>query len=631
MRSAMRPIRACAGRWTKVQLVLTLGVSLTQAQVLPSILDTSRQQQPAVIVGVTRVGFTSVFFGDANVERYVAGGTLSIQQKYRGTSLLSGIRSFRDDELFRLQWRYPVAELFVLAPRLEWDVSNDSRSLGISRLERVRGAAYVGYSSLVGRADVYVGAEQAEQLGIRERGFVIGGKLHSQFDQLGDFMLSGSITAERVQLRRRTNSDLGGRIILSIPSTNAFLLTLEYNRQRRDYYTTLGISTDVALEHRSEERWAVVGLLRQAIGPVELAVAPQLSVLSVARFFDAPTPLSGLTYVRRQLQQFDGGVGITLLLSTPRTLHQAGLDIRQRDETNATYDLYIAPTPQLVENVRQSERLRDNRSARLQLWTAHSVELPSRDSITLRAQSTIIRYDTPSPLNYDDRDELSVNAHVGYRRQWSTALSSAVTFEYAAVHFVFLRAQRSALSNWNRSFRLAVGMPYKLGDIQWNPSFEILAQYTSYDFDGLSGVPPSFSFRQITYRDSLRVVLQPLTIEAQVVVRWFVRGDFLWARFAERPTGNGREFFGRLMLWRTVTAQLACGIGARWYELYQQLQLVSLAGLASQQRSVAPDVGIHFTTNDLELRLAGWYELRWVGSAQVQEVPNLQLTVVRPL
>jgi hypothetical protein len=580
---------------------------------------------------MTRIAFTSVFFGDAIIEQSVAGGVLSIQQQYRGTSLLTGIRSFRDDELLRLQWRYLLADSLVLLPRVEWDVSNDSRSLGISRLERVRGAAGIGYSLLIGRAEAYAGAEQAEQLGVREGGLVFGGRFQSLSDQRGDVMLTGTVSAERVQLRRRTNSDLGGRLILSTPNTGVFLLTLEYNRQRRDYYTTLGISTDIALEHRTEERWALDGWLRQEIGPAELVIAPQLSLLGVERFFDSPTPLSGLTYVRRRLHQFDGGVSISLALSTSHTLHEAGLDVRQRTETNATYDQFAAPTPQLVEDVRQSERIRDNHSARLQLWTAHTVELSSHDSLALRAQSTIVRYDTPSPLNYDDRDELSVTAQARYLRQWSPALSSVVTFEYAAEHFVFLRPQRSALSNWNRSFRLAAGIPYALGGVRWHPSFEILAQYTSYDFDGLSGVPPSFSFRQITYRDSIRVSLQPLTIEAQVFVRWFLRGDFSWMQFAERPTGNGRELYVRIMFWRTVTEQLACGFGGRWYELAQQLQLVSLAGLSSQQRSVAPDVGIRFTTSELELRLNGWYELRRIGNGAVQGVPNVQLTVARSL
>lgn len=146
----MRPIRACVGRWNKVPLVLVFGVCIARSQLVPPLLDTSQQRQQAIRVGMTRIAFTSVFFGDALVEQLVAGGTLSIQQQYRGTSLLTGIRSFRDDELLRLQWRYPIAESLMLVPHVEWDVSNDSRSLGISRLERVRGAAGVGYSSLIG-------------------------------------------------------------------------------------------------------------------------------------------------------------------------------------------------------------------------------------------------------------------------------------------------------------------------------------------------------------------------------------------------------------------------------------------------------------------------------------------------
>jgi hypothetical protein len=630
MRSAMQQILACVERWSSRSLALVLSICFAEAQITPPSFDTTLRQ-PSLMVGMTRIGFTSVFLGDATLEQAALGGILSLRQQYRGTSLLTGIRSFRDDELFRLQWRYPVAPSLMLVQRAEWDVSNDSRALGIARMERFRVASGVGHTSLVGRVEAYAGGEQAEQLGIRERGLALGVRLISNTLTIGDVSLDIISDAEQVHLQRRKNADLSARFILSTPESNVLHLATEYRRQRRDYYTTLGITQSIALEHRTEDRWTLDGTLRQEIGPVQLTLAPQFSLLTVERSFDAPTPLSGLTYVRRALQQFDGGVRVELHLTTVRSLHQVGLDVRQRDERNRTYDVFTPPMPQLVEDVRQSESMRDNQSTRLQLWMNHATVLSASDSLELRAQSTMVRYDTPSLLNYDDRDELSHGVQMRYRRRWSTAFTTNVTTEYSAVHFVFLAAQRSALSNWNRTLRTSTQCVYALGDLSWNPSFELIAQYTTYDFEGLSGVPQSFSFRQIAYRDSVRASLRPFMLHAQVFIRWFVRGDFSWAQFAERPTGTGREFFARVMLWRTLADELECGFGGRWYELFQQLRLTSLAGLSSQQQSVAPEAEIRFITSVLELRLNGWFELRRVVGNELQQIPNLQLSVVRSL
>ncbi len=629
----MQQIHACVVR-RSATIIMLAAISLpisSVGQILPPILDTTTIPDH-VSFGVTRVAFTSVFHGDAALNQPILGGILTLRQQYRGASLLVGTISFRDDELFRAEWRYPVGSTVSLFPRFEWDVSNDTRSLGIAKLERLRTAGGIAWEAPWGVFRAIAGYENADQLGVREGGSVVGGEFYSAQQTIGDIGMSIGLRGERVRLRVRTNADLNGRIELaSTNSASTFRLRIEHQRQQRDYYTTLGISSTIALEHRTEQRWIVSGELYQNLWEwLSLTVVPDIQIANVERFFDAAVASSALTYVRRKLDEVNGSVRAVLAVASSVSDHRLELFVGNRTESNATFDQFQSPTPQLVEELRQSERMRDNRWQFLQISTVQKVAVTDRDTISVDASSRIVRYDTPSALNYDDRDELSLLARASLRRRWSNALASSATLEYAATHFVFLRAQRSALSNWNRSVRLAWTFQSVLGALTWYPSFEILAQYTSYDFEGRVGVPTSFSFRQVSYRDSVRLVLPTGSIEAQLYVRWFLRGDFSWSQFAEFPTGTGTEQFIRGMYWRS-SQEHSVGIGVRWYLLEQRLSAASLSQLSSSQRSIAPEAAIRLSVGTMLLELGGWYELRYLQDGQQQILPNVYLTVTRRL
>lgn len=603
-----------------------------RGQVLPPTLDTTAVSQQ-LSIGVSRIAFTSVFHGDAAFRQAVLGGILSLQQQYRGASLLVGTVSFRDDELFRAEWRYAIHPRVSIVPRVEWDVSNDTRSLGIAKLERLRIVGGWGYQSSLGDIHVFAGSEHAEQLGVREAGTALGAQWRGTQYAIGDVGIAFNVGGEYVGLRVRTNADLGGRLeITSIRSaTGSFGVSIEHRRQQRDYYTTLGITSTIALEHRTEQRWTIAATIDQQLWDwLSIAITPDVQVTMVERFFDAPVTTSALTYVRRRLDEISGQLRAILVAQTSWTNHRVEFIVGSRDESNATFDRFSSPTPQLVEELRLSERMRDNQSRLVQIGTIHHLALRRRDTLMLVGQSRLVRYDTPSPLNYDDRDELALLGRLSYRRQWTDVLANTATFEYAATHFVFLRAQRSALSNWNRSFRLASTFGYILPAFQWYPSFEIIAQYTTYDFEGKSGVPTSFSFRQVSYRDSLRFVLASGSVEAQLYFRWFLRGDFSWSLFAEYPTGTGREQFLRGMYWRS-SQPFSIGIGCRWYLLQQHLNAAALSQLSSSQQSIAPEAGIRLTLDAVLLELGGWYEVRTVNDGTRQVLPNLYLNLKRRL
>lgn len=631
MRFVMQLIRGFVALHKPAYPIAVVSVVVTHAQI--SFPSDTLALPPQLWYGLSHIAFTAVFHGDAVVRQPIREGILRLHQQYRGVSLLTGTRSFRDDELLRIEYRYPMGQAIELFPRFEWDVSNDSRGIGISRFERVRLAGGFGYRSASVGSGLYSGFEHTEQLGVRENGNVLGGSVDVSSLNVGEFVADISLQAERVFLTVRRNSDLlfRGVVTYSDLSAISFRMMVEHSRQRRDYYSTLGVSSAVALEHRTQGHWLVGVEYKHDIGWADLSIVPMVRYLEVERYFDQPTLGSTLTYVQRQLLELDASAMATITIHTTVSRHSVNGYIRSRDERNLTAQLFDPPTTVLIEDIRQSERMRDNNSFQLQVSSSHAIAAFTLDTLTFVGSAAIVRYDTPSLLNYDDRDELSFNSRLMYLRHFSTSFQTKVNLEFVAVHFVFLRAQRSALNNWNRALRLGVQCELVLERLRLAPNFEVLAQYTSYDFEGMIGVPTSFSFRQLAFRDSITCTLQPAVILLQYYARWFIRGDFSWQRFAEYPTGSGSEFFIRVFARRMITEAVAIGVGARWYAIEQNVTRSALAVLGSSQQSIAPDIELAVKLDQLELVLSGWYEFRTVSGATQQIIPNIQFNVRRQL
>jgi hypothetical protein len=174
------------------------------------------------------------------------------------------------------------------------------------------------------------------------------------------------------------------------------------------------------------------------------------------------------------------------------------------------------------------------------------------------------------------------------------------------------------------------------------PQFEVLANYTSFDFEDVLGTVQSFSLRQVAYRDSLRIMLNPhATLESRILFRYFERGEFRWREFSETPRDRNIEAFVRTLCvvqpagFAFGTTNMArFGLGGRVYVLTQEPISVGNAprALGFVNRSFAPEtlVEMDFISGTL-LRVSGWYEFQFDRTSFLRGVPNILLSVNLPL
>ncbi|MDI6401615.1 hypothetical protein QLX67_06385 [Balneolaceae bacterium ANBcel3] len=263
---------------------------------------------------------------------------------------------------------------------------------------------------------------------------------------------------------------------------------------------------------------------------------------------------------------------------------------------------------------------------RLELFTQNQITLSNRNELIIRAQSGILRYDTPEGNN-DDRDELRHLVTVSNRHVFSPHLTMILHAGAEATHYVYLSATRSIENNWRRSLRLNPVIQWQPHDrIRWNHSFLARANYTVEDYQ-IEGRPKNDqSSREYAVRSDITLkVAEEWSVEANASRSELRIGRLYWDSFQETPTdtlvtydvtamvhflpGNhrigigGRLFFRRDYLPQgTVTAEVP---GEGGFPV--PMSRVAPGVRYSRQLGPAVDVDLRFSSGN-RLIIRGWVQ-----------------------
>jgi len=110
------------------------------------------------------------------------------------------------------------------------------------------------------------------------------------------------------------------------------------------------------------------------------------------------------------------------------------------------------------------------------------------DSLGLGYSTEKLRFDSPDSLELSDRDRLIHQVRIEYKRRLREDFVAGIEGAVFLDHLVNLEATRSADNRWNRVFLLRPSVDW-LPAPGWSnrASFEVLANYTVYDFESESG------------------------------------------------------------------------------------------------------------------------------------------------
>jgi len=598
------------------QITLLRAISLTD----------STQDIQSWNYGTDKIANTFLFNSDALMQYAFPFGTeYIVKKRYRGSIMRTNTIAIQDNLTVQGLLKQSLTPVFSLLGQVLYSSRSDSRDIALQSAKRIGGYVGIGYKSDIVGGEVYAGYEGNQQLGINGGGSSFFGQVNHIPISLGEGLLvqsrgSGQFTIIDtmrhmadidIALNAYTAGDDQGKNSMSIELRSTLL--------NRDFYSPQGgTQGSLAVEQRQEQRHranADFGI--EIIPMIKADFTLNAEIADIARLFRRPITEFNNTAINRNLQEFTVNVsGAVTYQQEHGTVVRTGFSLFNRDEKNAVIPIFDISQDQL-DIIRKQEFQRDNISNRFRIFSLGQQPIGEQDTIGYDISASLLRYDTPSTQNNDDRDEQLIIGSLFWRRSINQQISMSISGGIQQTHVVFLKSERSSLNNRNSSIRLNPIFHWKTSLFEMHPQFEVLANYTIFDFELPGTALRSFSFRQFSYRDSIMYHFrQGWTLESNLFIRRFDRGIMSWSEFSETPVTMSTEQFFKFLMFVPASHGFRIGLGGRFYRLSQEpyQSNVGQSQLQSETYIYGPEMsGMMIYPDGSSISLKSWYEWQHFG------------------
>jgi hypothetical protein len=537
--------------------------------------DSLESETNTITLSADKLYGNYLFLGLANINLTGDFGTLDIFNRYVGDAYLSFNNAFRDDEDLFINYSYPLTGNLGITAAQNWSLSSDTRSLELNKVEIFNLIGGLKYNvSANSYFDALAGFERNTQLGILNSGpyYSLKGRLNGLY--LDDYIVSGSLNSYYSNLdntRRNHNLDINMNIVGNFESESSLDLFLFYKNSNSANYFKFQTSDIYALnvENRALSHLITnLGLKFRLLGlenELEMSVSDRYEDKTYNDYYQS-SPETGVSKIYHLSDLSFRG---TTQYSGKTFFQKFSLSFGMRNDDYSLDNTSNIDDTQF-NSLSSIENNKDVSTGITTLISETILRVSQLDSLFANFLFSILRSDTPSDQNYDDYDELLVLGGIRYERRLSRIFNAGILFRTHQQHTVNLKSQVSAQNRWFRSYSLSPYFFLRVKDFFYSPRFEVLANYTIYDYDELFSQKNSKSFRQISYRDSLRFRLAgDLFIRTQVHLIYNETGILYWNEFAETPKKNYFEQLYRLMFVTLFDGKYETGIGVRYYKLSQ--------------------------------------------------------------
>ncbi len=415
------------------------------------------------------------------------------------------------------------------------------------------------------------------------------------------------------------------------------MMRVRWVRNRWDFYVpadntvreTFGVQTNI--RSRTEDAYALTNVLQYgAQHPLSASFTATLENRSISNAYryKALSMLSAIPFTTN-VQEFRIEGAWDVRYRTEDSESSLGFVLGERDEKHSIETISGIDNTFQVQRSRQEQRL-DNTALTTRLQASLQAELSERDRLSFTGSSGIFRYDTPDSSNTDDRDELLVTAALREEHQASDYVALALTAEATLGHTVYISGERSANNNWNRIFRLAPEVTATPFDGVRNKTlFDVLANYTVFDFELLIPTVKSYSYRQVAFLDSFSYdITHRFGFDAYGVIRVYERGELRWREFLERPLQRVEEVTFSPQLRFTNNESVLCAVGIRSFAQKRFRYDKGVRVFESTYYSIGPTVDLTLTFSPRSrIELRGWREYQKQTGSGARGMSNVTMTV----
>jgi len=578
-----------------------------------------------------RLTNTYNFTNNARYNLNSGNHTMFIAQSYRGSAIQTANTTFRDDQKFAFRYNYKYNEQLSLSAKQNWINSSDSPILGFNELSRINlmGGAIYSYDQDI-NAQIFAGTERNVTVGFLSYGTILQAKAQANNIKLEDFRLSIDGFSELLNLnldRRNLDNSLRLNLAGGISDDALLFVDVAYKGIKRDLLIPQsGDEINYLIKIRPEDRITTNILLQTAISDNLMLDASLFYDFSrIDNYFNRSVSGFNLSSIKQSFDIDEANVNLNLKYSVKKIDANISYQSYNRTELNRVNNNHNVADNEL-DRIRQTESQRDNNTGMNTLVGRMEWRFSNTDTVYFQQSLALLRYDTPSEQNNDDRDEFSSYSLLGYGKKIDNRLSANIRLDLRNVHLVYLKSSRSSLNNWNRVIRLMPGFHFQSDDLMYSTAFEVVANYTVYDFESDGVSARSFSYRHIAYKDSLDIKLsKSISIQTKSFLRYFENGLLFWDSFSESPRESKWESFYKFLIFAELRSNIFAGIGARVYILNQS-RLASGRVQSTDYRQVSFGPECYFAVSDEkygEVRLTGWLESQRIGNNEARILPNL--------
>ncbi|MBD3290196.1 hypothetical protein GF337_15425 [candidate division KSB1 bacterium] len=405
----------------------------------------------------------------------------------------------------------------------------------------------------------------------RDHGTMYGFNINTPFINLSEYYNKFDFSVQGDDFGSRENRDLVFRYFVNkeFYTDTADSLAITYSKKRRDNYDRWDVN-NLYIESLYED---IANLYHTLSYRVSDAMKFQIKsdiTSRKTRVQKLDAPEAEESRAKRDITSYNE---ISLRLNVGRLNESLRLSYTTQNQKNEVPDsLKNSPF-----SFRFSYVSPDFKSSRLSLTNSLNFSFFSRDTLFSNVSVSLFRYDTPEETNFDDRDELSVNASLSEVHYFSPILKLRLNASVNLKHLVFIYGEKSANNNWMRIFRLNPELNFRPNDrFKWYQSYEVLANYVDYDFEEQFNPIDirSYVFRKFTMLHLInRELNRRMSININYKLELEENGKFFWDKWTEILIATRNNHYSKLYLDYELFPNATVSLGGVFYKRAEQFHI----------------------------------------------------------
>lgn len=393
-----------------------------------------------------------------------------------------------------------------------------------------------------------LGLKNEEQIGERNSG--IGGVLESELRNLNlnNFISNGKLYLYHDNLSEKINYnyELSADVTRQFSDNSGNRSILRAYSYRSDFYTpaTFSIASTFNVKNNIQSRYEQYVFLGDNLdykfsNNLKLQISGVYYVKSIENDYKYK-PSQGNIVIENI---YDSKINENQLQASAKLEFKKGKFFSNvmalYTERNELHNLINADNISVLQQ-RELERIEKdkNNNSRSSAFLAEAYYVISNTNyLRFMGSSSLLKYDTDSKLNYDDRDELALNAVLTHRFTNLRNFDVETAFEINNSELSYLFKEKSSNNNTNKVYKLtSVSTFSPVKQLVTRNQFQVLANYTVYKFEDLVSQIQSFSFRQLYISDStFYKFTKNLTLNFFGSLKIYEQGQYNEKNFSVRP------------------------------------------------------------------------------------------------